>query len=206
MLVFSDVLEQMHGTNWGKILIIAFGFITLGCSLSLFALLLGLEPGTKRQVVFENEGGSVGVALDAVEDFIKRKCSNITGVRDLQVRAEEENGELRLQTKVVLELQRNVPDFSREFQQRIHRELEETLGFQNIKEVKVLIHKIFPREAPKEPVLLSAPSQVILKDDEEVEPKETVEENRGEQSEEDEGDEVVATWVSSEDEKKEKDQ
>lgn len=157
--------------TWGKLAFWAFAFISFACSLSLFALLLGLEPRLRKHVILENEAGAIGVSLDAIEDFIKRKAINVSGVRDLIVRAEAIDGELLLKTKIVLELQQNVPSFTKDFQEKIRRELTDTLGLQNIKEVQVLIHKILPRESKSEPILLSPPSQKILlkdQDDEEI--------------------------------------
>ncbi len=199
----GGLMERMYAESWGTILLIALGFITLGCALSLFALLLGMEPGVRRQVVLEGEGGKIGVALDAVEDFIKRKCSSIPGIRDLQVRAEDENGELNIRTKLILELHRNVPEFTKEFQGKIYRELNETLGLQNIKEVQVMIHKIFPRESSKEPVLLSAPSQsqVLLKDTEEEDY--TLGEQETDQTDEYQDEEVITLDSEDTEEKKE---
>ena len=88
-----------------------------------------------------------------------------------------EDGGLVLSTKVVLELQRNVPEFSREFQEKLRRELTETLGLGKIKEIRVMIHKIFPRNAAKEPPLLSPPTQVLLKEPD-VAPPEKIETSR----------------------------
>ncbi|RJP26754.1 MAG: alkaline shock response membrane anchor protein AmaP [Candidatus Omnitrophota bacterium] len=207
LLVLGALMERIHGEYWGRILVVAVGFITLGCSLSLFALLIGLEPRARRQVVLENENGKVGVALDAVEDFIKRKCSAIPGIRDLQIRAEEVDGELLVRTKVVLELQRSVPDFTREFQGKIHRELEETLGLKNIKEVEVHIHKLFPRESSKEPVLLSPPpqSQVYLKDteNEDALSDENTLDGDAIASQDENGDDIITVITESEDTKEE---
>jgi len=177
LLALCRMLPVFYAESWGKAFFFALGFIGLGCSLSLFALLLGLEPGSRDPVVLENEAGTVGVSLDAIEEFIKRKGTSVHGVRDLHVRAEVEDGGLVLSTKVVLELQRNVPEFSREFQEKLRRELTETLGLGKIKEIRVMIHKIFPRNAAKEPPLLSPPTQVLLKEPD-VAPPEKIETSR----------------------------
>ena len=115
-------------------------------------------------MIVENEAGSIGVSLDAVEDFINRKGRQVKGVRDLYVRANVEDGRLSLHTKVILELHENVPEFSEQFQKKIYHELTETLGLKNIKEVRVLIHKIFPKETANDPLLLSNHQQVFLKE------------------------------------------
>jgi len=164
LLGISVWLPNIYMELWGKLAFWAFALLSLGCSLSLLALIFGFEPRMRKHIVLEDESGAIGVSLDAIEDFIKRKAININGVRDLHVRAEAVDGELVLKTKVVLELQRNVPEFTKMFQEKIHRELVDTLGLQNVKEVQVLIQKILPREQKSEPILLSPPSQIYLKE------------------------------------------
>ncbi|MEW6235715.1 MAG: alkaline shock response membrane anchor protein AmaP [Candidatus Omnitrophota bacterium] len=173
LLGISVWLPNIYMDAWGKIAFWAFALLSLGCSLSLLAMIFGFEPRMRKHIILEDESGAIGVSLDAIEDFIKRKAININGVRDLHVRAEAVEGELLLKTKVVLELQRNVPEFTKMFQEKIHRELVDTLGLQNVKEVQVLIQKILPRETKSEPILLSPPAQIYLKEpDEENSPGE----------------------------------
>ena len=40
----GQALPRLYTDNLGRILFIAIGLITLGCSLSLLAMLLGVEP------------------------------------------------------------------------------------------------------------------------------------------------------------------
>ena len=120
----------------------------------------------RKHIILENESGTVGPSLDAIEEFVKRRGTAVRGVRDLHVKAEIVEGGLIIRNKVVLELQRNVPEFIRDFQAVIGHELKETLGLSDVKEVRVLIHKLFPREGGKEPMLLSGPQQVLLKAEE----------------------------------------
>lgn len=169
VLLVSNTTGAIATTMWGKTIIAAFGLIGLGCSLSLLSLLLGLEPGTQPHVIMESETGTVGVSVDAIEEFVKRKGEAVRGVRDLQVHVDIENEGMVVRNRIVLELQRNIPEFIQEFQSMIHRELTVTLGMQNIKEVKVLIHKIFPKDASKEPKLLAGPQTVVLKQEQESE-------------------------------------
>lgn len=157
------LIPRLFSDAWGRAALAAAGLVSLGCSLSLASLLLGIEPAARRQIFLKNETGSIGVSLDAIEEFIKRRGETVRGVRDLSVKAEIQDGGLVIRNRVVLELQRNVPEFTNEFQGVVHRELTDTLGLNNVKEVRVLIHKIFPREPLKEPKLLTGPQQVVLK-------------------------------------------
>ncbi|MBN2325699.1 MAG: alkaline shock response membrane anchor protein AmaP [Candidatus Omnitrophica bacterium] len=153
----------IYNNFWGKVFIVAVGFICLGCGLSLLAHFVGLEPSNRPHILLEQDGGKVGVSLDAVEEFIKKRGLSVDGVRDLTVRAQMTDEGIALLTRVTLELQRNVPDFIQAFQGKIHYELSETLGLKKIKEVQVLIHKLLPKESG-EGRLLGPPATVLLKD------------------------------------------
>lgn len=163
VVLLGNVFSHLAVTFWGKTVLTAIGLIGLGCSLSLLSILLGIEPGASPLIVLNSEAGTVGVSIDAVEEFVKRKGEAVRGVRNLQVHANVEDTGLVIHNRIVLELQRNIPEFIHEFQSLIHRELTVTLGLQNVKEVKVLIHKIFPKDASKEQKLLTGPQTVLLK-------------------------------------------
>ncbi|MGC9327744.1 MAG: alkaline shock response membrane anchor protein AmaP, partial [Candidatus Hinthialibacter sp.] len=128
MQQFIGVTLLIYNNFWGKVFIIAVGFICLGCGLSLLANFVGLEPSNRPHILLKQNGGTVGVSLDAVEEFIKKRGLTVEGVRDLTVRAQQTDEGIALLTRVTLELQRNVPDFIQAFQGKIYYELSETLG------------------------------------------------------------------------------
>lgn len=169
ILLTGAALSNTALTLWGKTVLAALGLVGLGCSLSLLALLLGIDPGADDHVVLSNEAGAVGVSIDAIEEFVKRKGEAVRGVRDLQVHVEKAENGLVVRNRIVLELQRNIPEFIQEFQSLVSHELHITLGLQNVVEVKVLIHKLFPKDASKEPKLLTGPQTVLLKQNQEDE-------------------------------------
>ncbi len=180
ILLTGAALSNAALTVWGKAVLAALCLLGLGCSLSLLALLLGINPGADEHVVLSNDAGAVGVSIDAIEEFVKRKGETVRGVRDLQVHVEKEENGLVVRNRIVLELQRNIPEFIQEFQSLVNRELHVTLGLQNVAEVKVLIHKLFPKDASKEPKLLTGPQTVLLKQNQEGEDDNTQEPRREE--------------------------
>lgn len=163
MQQFIGITVALFNSLWGKIFIIAVGFVYLGCGLSLLALFMGLDPADRPHILLDQEGGVVGVSLDAVEEYIKRKGQTVEGVRDITVRAQMSDEGIILLTRVTLELQRNVPEFIQAFQNKIHYELTETVGLKKVKEIQILIHKILPKEG-SEGRLLGSPSPVLLKE------------------------------------------
>ncbi len=158
----------LYNSFWGKIFFIANGFICLSCGLALLAHFMGLDADDRPHIVIEQEGGTVGVSMDAIEEFLKRKGLSVDGVKDLSVRAQMTDEGISLRTRVTLELQRNMPEFIQAFQGRMNHELVNTLGLKKVKEIQVLIHKILSKEGsdgrllgPPSPVLLKEPSTLV---------------------------------------------
>ncbi len=162
----SLALLELSTERWGKLIFIALGLISMGCCLALMAMMMGLEPGVRPHITIDHESGEIGVSLNAVEEFIQRKGQAISGVRDITVRADLANGGLVLKTKLVLELQQNIPEFTRHFQEKIQHELTETLGVGHIEKIEVLIKKILPRDLAAEGRFMGASPTVLLKDPE----------------------------------------
>ncbi|MFB3785139.1 MAG: alkaline shock response membrane anchor protein AmaP [bacterium] len=192
----SLALLELSTERWGKLIFIALGLISMGCCLALMAMMMGLEPGVRPHITIDHESGEIGVSLNAVEEFIQRKGKSISGVRDIAVRAGLENGGLILKTKLVLELQHNIPEFTRNFQEKIQHELTETLGVSRIEKIEVLIKKILPRDLAPDGRFKGAPPTVLLKDPEAGEP--AVIENPGPAEENPRHpDAVTAVWTEA---------
>lgn len=153
-LHFLDSIIAGSSRGWVNLAYLVSGLLTLGSSVYLGFLVFGRDIRRERRLFFEAEAGPIGISLDAVEEFIKRKSRSISELRDLQVRAIVEEDGLLIRCRIVLELQRNVADFTRDFQQKIHHDLSQSLGVSNIKGVEVLITKLLPLEPVSEPILL----------------------------------------------------
>lgn len=164
LLAFTNFMPRLYLDLWGKIFLGIMGILTSISSIGLFFLILGFEPERQRQVVLKNDAGSIGVSLNAIEEFLRRRCKAISGVRDLSVKTKAVDDSIIVETKLVLELQKNVPEFIRAFQERIRSDLEHIMGLDNVKEVRVLIRKIFPRDSQTEAVFLGSPTQLLLKE------------------------------------------
>ncbi len=126
--------------SWVVLLLIVI--VLVNCLLSVLAVMLGIAPTYVRHLMIEGESGRIAVALDAVEEYLQRKGSMVTGVKDLQIHSEVSAGSLIVHSRLVLILEKDIPTFSREFQGLLRREITATLGFQNIQEIRVIIHKM----------------------------------------------------------------
>ncbi|MBZ0256658.1 alkaline shock response membrane anchor protein AmaP [bacterium] len=154
LLILSIRIVNTLNYGWGVALGLFFSFSFLALGIYLFSAAIGFEPRLRQHIILSQEAGPIGISVDAIEDFIKRKGRAIDGIREMQVQAEMVDGSLEVNLKLVLELNKNIPDFMREFQQRLNRDLTETLGLTNVKDVNILIHKIIPRESSNDPILL----------------------------------------------------
>lgn len=144
--------DLILNSNFFFVVSLLFAILLLSCARSLLGMILGLGPGHSRLLTIDGEGGQISVALDAVEEFLRRKGSAVSGVKDLQVNAEVSGGLLLVHTRLVLILARDIPSFSREFQGLLRNEVTKTLGFQNVKEVRVIIQKMVTEETAPGPV------------------------------------------------------
>lgn len=150
----SQYLADLLGEGVFHLLYLVVALWTLGCVVFVVASLFGKDWQSSRQWYISNESGPIGLSLHAIEEFLTRKHQNLRGLRDMNLKAYVEDDQLCIRAKVVLELQRNVPDFIQEFQQRTCRELSESLGLDKVKHVEVIITKLLPSETNQEPILL----------------------------------------------------
>lgn len=155
----SLVVVNLTNLGWGVAIVMFASLILLGLGIYLFFAAIGFEPRLREHVMLSNEGGPIGLSIDAIEDFIQRRSRSIDGIREMMVRVELSDGSLNIDLKLILELQRNLPGFMHEFQARLQRDLKEVLGLQNVKEINVLIQKILPKDSGNEQVLLTKTSQ-----------------------------------------------
>lgn len=143
-LSISTLAARLLPTGW---LAITMGLFALACSISAVTIVLylvGYRFHDSRTWSFEGEQGTVRVSLRAIEDFILRKCQTVPELRDCSLTTEVNKEGLHLSAKVILELQRTVPEFQQEFQQMLHRELHDTLGLPSVGSIRIYIHKILP--------------------------------------------------------------
>ncbi len=154
LVTISVNLVNLLNNSWGAALGLLFSFSLVALGVYLLSAAIGFEPRLRQHIILSQESGPIGISIDAIEDFIKRKSRSIEGIREMNVQAEMIDGSLNIDLKLVLELNRNIPDFMREFQLRLNRDLSETLGISKINDVNILIHKIIPKESPNDPILL----------------------------------------------------
>jgi len=134
--------DWLLNSSFSWVIVLILVLILVNVAFSVLAAAFEFTPGFSRQLTIEGEGGQISVALDAVEEFLRRKGCEVSGVQELQVNAEVCSGLLAVYCRLSLILDRDIPSFGKEFQGLLRNEITRTLGVQNIKEVRVIIHKM----------------------------------------------------------------
>ena len=163
-IVIAQYLEWLYLGIQGKLIIAAFGFISIGCAFSLLLSSINLDAEPKTIVVQESESGNISISQSAIEQFIARTAKNMHAVHDISIRIEEIGNQLSVHIKLILTLERKIPEFVKDFQETLHRELTETLGLNNLRDIQVIIQKVIPQETLASPYAKEEKIQVVLKD------------------------------------------
>ncbi|MDX9753737.1 MAG: alkaline shock response membrane anchor protein AmaP [bacterium] len=172
LIVLGDMQDPMiiaQSLSWlfqgfqGKLLIAACGLLTLGCSFSILLISLHVDIEPRNLIIQENDTGAIGISFDAIDQFILRMAKDTPGVQSVTVRTEERDEDLFIKIRLTLNLDLNVPAFTREFQDTLYRELDDKLGLTHINEIQILVDNVSTQE-PISPYAKEGKSQIVLKD------------------------------------------
>jgi len=136
------ITDWLLNSNFSWVIVLILVLLLVNLAFSALAAAFEFTPGFSRHLTIEGEGGQISVALDAVEEFLRRKGCEVSGVQELQVNAEVCSGLLAVYCRLSLILDRDIPTFAKEFQGLLRNEITRTLGAQDIKEIRVIIHKM----------------------------------------------------------------
>lgn len=104
----------------------------------------------EKTVKLKSPYGEVRVSLGAIEDFIKMIKDQIRGVKEIRPKVFVRPTGLKIYAKVSLWSDRNVHEMTQDLQDTIRRYIQDTLGIQEIGEIRVFVSKILFREAKEE--------------------------------------------------------
>jgi uncharacterized alkaline shock family protein YloU len=162
-VMFTQPIAWILQTLQGKLLIVSCGLISMGCAFSILMHSFVMDEANASITIQHNDSGFIGISQEAVEQFITIFARQYPSVEDLSIRTEEDDGDVRVRVKLVLNLRVNIPDFIQSFQDCLWDELRETLGLQTIREIEVMIHKVIPRDKTTAPFAKEKKHTVVLK-------------------------------------------
>ena len=109
---------------------------------SIRLLLAGLRSRRgPNKIVHQTEMGVVEISIGAVEDLIAKTARHTRGVRNAKVQVKQLAEEVKVDLRIVVGPEYNIPKVAAEIQQRTQEYLKNTVGI-SMSEVRILVNDI----------------------------------------------------------------
>ena len=109
---------------------------------SIRLLLAGLRSRRgPNKIVHQTEMGVVEISIGAVEDLIAKTARHTRGVRDAKVNIKQLGDEVKVDLRIVVGPEYNIPKVAAEIQTRTQEYLKNTVGL-TMAEVRILVNDI----------------------------------------------------------------
>ena len=109
---------------------------------SIRLLLAGLRSRRgPSKIVHQTEMGVVEISIGAVEDLIAKTARHTRGVRNAKVHIKQLAEEVKVELRIVVGPEYNIPKVAAEIQQRTQEYLKNTVGI-SMSEVRILVNDI----------------------------------------------------------------
>ncbi len=135
------VYLQQHLNS--RIVVGLSGLILILVSFSFAQLILGRFQREKT-IAFDTPTGEVTVALNAVEDLIKRLVVLVPEIRELRPDVIASKKGIMVDLRVVLKSEANIPELTSRLQEVTKAKIQEVLGIEDQITIKIHIAKIVP--------------------------------------------------------------
>ena len=133
---WQQVLSLIYG-RWEAALIGGIFFLV-----SIRLLLAGLRSRRgPNKIVHQTEMGVVEISIGAVEDLIAKTARHTRGVRDAKVNIKQLGDEVKVDMRIVVGPEYNIPKVAAEIQTRTQEYLKNTVGL-TMAEVRILVNDI----------------------------------------------------------------
>jgi len=126
---------------WGRVLLGA------GALVYLVAFLLSGLPWKRRRsfITFENEGGTVSVSTDAVQDYLNGLKDEFAAVAWLKTRLQAQRGALAVGLVIGVKEGTRIPELCKLMQARVGEILQEHLGTCDLSGIGIEVNEIRSR-------------------------------------------------------------
>ncbi|MBC7106104.1 MAG: alkaline shock response membrane anchor protein AmaP [Firmicutes bacterium] len=104
-------------------------------------LWVGTKMARPRAVVHEHSLGQVAIGLPAIEGLVRKEASQIPGVREVRARIYQAREGIAVEVRASVTPDRNVPELSKEMQERIKLRIHEIVGVA-VNQVRVRVEEI----------------------------------------------------------------
>lgn len=144
----SEILYFIQGVPNSKIIIGLSGILLILISISFAQLILGRFQ-RERTIAFTTPSGEVTIALQAVEDLIRRLAGLMSEIKELRPDIIATKKGIIVDLRVILRSEANIPELTARLQDIVRSKIQEVLGVEEQIIIKIHVTKII-REFEKE--------------------------------------------------------
>ncbi|OQX86487.1 MAG: hypothetical protein B6D55_05925 [Candidatus Omnitrophica bacterium 4484_70.2] len=143
-------------------------FITTLVSLLVFLLwiyfleVLFARHKKEKTIAFNTSLGQVSVSLFAVEDFIKRMCTEVPQIKDIRSDVSASRKGINVFVRLAIRPVEDLPQFTSQVQSMIKEKLQSLLGLEEEINIKLYISKIIYASDKKKKEVIEEEQQVSV--------------------------------------------
>lgn len=143
---FKQVFDVLYAAYFDHNLRLITGSIAAGMLLFnfLFYRLFSINARRERVIAFDNPSGRVSVALDALEELLRRIIIKSPEIKEAKVALQASKKGLYVKIRMVLCAEVNIPEITSKVQELSRRKIQDIIGLDEPVNVIVYIGKILP--------------------------------------------------------------
>ncbi|MBI4436960.1 MAG: alkaline shock response membrane anchor protein AmaP [Candidatus Omnitrophica bacterium] len=143
------LLSALYDSTKTRLLLGAIGGAILLATVT-FARVIILQIQRERTIAFHNPDGEVTVALDAIEDFIKRVGSDLNGIKEIKPYVRATRSGIVVTVRGTLWADTHIPEATERLQHVVRSHIHDILGVEEPITIHVHIGKVAQRPTKKE--------------------------------------------------------
>ncbi len=136
-----DAINVRLATGLVGALIILIGFV--------FSQIMFSRMKREKTIAFQTPSGEVLVALNAVEDLIRKLTGDIEGIKEARPNVIASKKGIEINLRLALNADVHIPEFTGKIQDLIKEKIQEILGIDEAIIVKIFVTKIAIKEGHK---------------------------------------------------------
>lgn len=131
--------QSPYRMNWQLYISMFIGFLLLIGLRLLWVSLTHRQSG--KAVVHDYMLGQVRISILAIENLVKKVVYQIHGVKEVKPKVVQTSGGMGLHIRAVVSPDINIPEVSREIQQRVQEYISHTTGL-TVNDIKIMVDNI----------------------------------------------------------------
>jgi len=145
----ANLLFYLENSSYTRVILGLSGILLVLISSWFAELILG-KFQREKTIAFPTSSGEVTIALNAVEDLIKRITNLLPGIKELRPDVIASKKGLVVDLRVILKSEANIPELTERLQEITRTKLQEVLGIEEQIIIKIHVLKIIlPEEKEK---------------------------------------------------------